>query len=90
MSTKLLNHRQARWAEFLSGYDFVLVHIPGSKNPADGPSRRPDYAEGVEVPSGTLIPRSALRMLPEHVPSTFPPRTVNAIAIVQEIGRAHV
>jgi hypothetical protein len=86
MSTKLLNRRQARWAEFLSGYDFVLVHIPGSKNPADGPSRRPDYAEGVEVPSGTLIPRSALRMLPEHVlpPSpSSPPRTVNTIAIAQ-------
>ena len=38
MSTKILNRRQARWAEFLSGYDFVLDHIPGSKNPADGPS----------------------------------------------------
>jgi hypothetical protein len=63
MTTKILNRRQARWAEFLAGYDFVLGHIPGAKNPADGPSRRPDYMENVEIPSGALIPRSALRML---------------------------
>ena len=64
MTTKLLNRRQARWAEILSGYDFVLDHITGTKNPADGPSRRPDYAEDVELPSGALIPQSALRLLP--------------------------
>src|SRR5205814_8300315 len=34
----------------------VLDHITGSKNPADGHSRRPDYAENVELPSGSLIP----------------------------------
>ena len=82
MSTKLLNRRQARWAELLSGYDFILVHIPGTKNPADGPSRRPDYLKGVEVPSGTLIPRSALRLLPEHS-TPNPLNTLNAIAISQ-------
>src|SRR5439155_14222429 len=48
----------------LSGYNFVLDHITGSKNPADGPSRRPDYAENVELPSGALIPQSTLRLLP--------------------------
>src|SRR4030095_7025515 len=69
MTTKILNRRQARWAEILSGYDFVLDHIPGTKNPADGPSRRPDYAENVEPPSGALIPNSALRLLP---PSSLP------------------
>src|SRR5579859_2702399 len=37
MSTKVLNCRQARWAELLANYDFVLVHTPGIKNPADGP-----------------------------------------------------
>ena len=66
MTTKILNRRQARWAEFLANYDFVLVHIPGKKNPADGPSRRPDYMENVEIPTGTLIPKSALRMLQPH------------------------
>jgi len=53
MTTKMLNRRQARWAEFLANYDFVLVHIKGTKNPADGPSRRPDYMENVEIPTGT-------------------------------------
>ena len=66
MTTKILNRRQARWAEFLANYDFVLVHIQGTKNPADGPSRRPDYMENVEIPTGTLIPRSALRKLQPH------------------------
>ena len=64
MSTKILNCRQARWAEFLSGYDFVLDHISGPKNPADGPSRRPDYTKDVDIPSGALIPPKALRLLP--------------------------
>src|SRR5437667_3634192 len=66
MTTKILNHRQARWAEILSGYNFALDHITGSKNPADGPSRRPNYAENVDFPSGTLIPQSTLRLLPSH------------------------
>jgi len=67
MTTKVLNRRQARWAEFLANYDFVLAHIKGTKNPADGPSRRPDYMENVELPTGALIPRSALRMLQPEV-----------------------
>src|SRR5436190_17782389 len=50
------------WGRTLT-YDFVLVHIKGTKNPTDGPSRRPDYMENVEIPTGTLIPCSALRML---------------------------
>src|SRR5205809_3149574 len=66
MSNKILNRHQARWAEILSGYDFVLDHIAGSKNPADGPSRRPDYSKDVDIPSGALIPRSALRLIPPH------------------------
>src|SRR5207248_2793826 len=63
MTTKILNRCQARWAEILSGYDFVLDHITSSKNPADGPSRRPDYAENVDLPSSSLIPQSALLYL---------------------------
>lgn len=44
MSTKELSKRQARWAERLAAFDFVILHQPGLKNPADAPSRRPDYA----------------------------------------------
>jgi len=66
MSTKALNRRQARWAELLANYDFVLIPIPGTKNPSDGPSRRPDYAQDVPVPTGSLIPPNALRLLPSN------------------------
>jgi transposase InsO family protein len=46
MTTKELNARQARWAEELSSYDFVIEHIKGKENVvADALSRRPDYKE---------------------------------------------
>lgn len=44
MTTCKLSGRQARWALELSRYDFEIHHRPGTLNPADGPSRRPDYA----------------------------------------------
>src|SRR5216117_2813094 len=56
----------------------VLDHIIGSRNPADGPSRRPDYAENVDLPSGTLIPQSALRFLPNLLPSSAGPALGNS------------
>ena len=43
MTKKDLNRRQARWAERLSAFDFEIVYRTGKSNPADGPSRRPDY-----------------------------------------------
>jgi len=49
ISNQKLNHRQARWALYLSRFDFVLKHISGSKmGKADGLSRRPDWEVGVE------------------------------------------
>jgi hypothetical protein len=43
-TTKVLNRRQARWAEMLGSYNFVIVHRPGRDNTkADLLSRRPDY-----------------------------------------------
>jgi len=50
-TSKVLSRRQARWAEILSSYDFVIQHLEGKKNPADGPSSRPDYEEGYERPT---------------------------------------
>ena len=38
-----LNGRQARWAMKLSSFDFFISHRSGKTNPADAPSRRPDY-----------------------------------------------
>ena len=53
MTTKELNARQARWAEELSSYNFVIEHIKGKENKvADALSRRPDYQED-QVPHRT-------------------------------------
>ena len=44
-----LNRRQVRWALYLSRFDFMLKHVPGSKmGKADSLSRRPDWEIGVE------------------------------------------
>src|SRR5271155_1579727 len=43
MKLPKINGRQARWLVYLTPYDFVIKHRPGILNPADGPSRRPDY-----------------------------------------------
>src|SRR5262245_28130281 len=61
MTTKVLTRRQARWAEILAEYDVVLPHGPGKKNPADGLSRRLDYAEDIEPLEGYVVPRNAFR-----------------------------
>ena len=43
MKQPRINGRQARWLLYLTPYDFLIHHRPGLLNPADGPSRRPDY-----------------------------------------------
>jgi hypothetical protein len=58
-ATKVLSRRQARWAEILSAYVFKIEHVDGTKNPADGPSRRPDYEQNYERPSARLLATSS-------------------------------
>ena len=41
--TTVLSRRQVRWAQYLSAFNFRIVYRKGSENPADAPSRRPDY-----------------------------------------------
>jgi len=49
MSSQKLNHRQARWALYLSRFNFVLKHVPGkSMGKVDSLSRRPDWQVGVD------------------------------------------
>jgi len=49
MKTQKLNRRQARWALYLSRFDFTLKHVPESKmGKADSLSRRLDWEVGVE------------------------------------------
>jgi hypothetical protein len=43
-TTKILNRRQARWAEILSCYDFRIIYRKGSENgKADALSRKPQF-----------------------------------------------
>lgn len=57
LKIKRLNRCQARWAEMLTMFDFIIEHHPGVNNPADMPSWRPDYKpkEG-KVLENTLLP----------------------------------
>jgi len=49
MKVQKLNWRQIRWALYLSRFDFMLKHVPGSKmGKADNLSRRPDWEVGME------------------------------------------
>jgi len=49
MTSQKLNYRQARWALYLSRFNFMLKHVPGkSMGKVDRLSRRPDWQKGVE------------------------------------------
>ena len=44
-----MNRRQARWALYLSQFNFTLKHVPGSKmGKVDRLSRRADWKVGVD------------------------------------------
>ena len=49
MKVQKLNHRQARWALYLSRFDFTLKHVLGTRiEKVDGLSRRLDWKVGIE------------------------------------------
>jgi len=49
MKAQKLNRRQARWALYLSRFDFTLKHVAGAKmGKADGLSQRADWKVGVD------------------------------------------
>ena len=49
MNVKELNWRQAQWAMKLAAFDFNILHRSDKTNPADAPSRCPDYGDLGEV-----------------------------------------
>jgi len=56
MTSQNLNHRQVRWALYLSRFDFILKHVPRSKmGKADGLSRRSDWEKGMEGDNEEII-----------------------------------
>ena len=71
MASQVLNRRQARWAMFLSDYDFQLTWAPGSENVADAPSRRPDFLpqRGDDVLTG----QRRIVLTARHISPLYPP-----------------
>jgi len=67
MSKKLLNRTQARWAQFLSRFDYEIVYRPGRSNgKADALTRRPgDLPEGGDERLKTM---EQVVLKPEHLP----------------------
>lgn len=55
-ATQKFTRRQARWALFLSRFNYILHHKPGTSMQAEDPlSRRPDHEEGVEFDNSNRI-----------------------------------
>jgi len=56
MKAQKLNQRQARWALYLSQFNFTLKHVAGAKmEKVDGLSRRADWKVGVEKDNDNQI-----------------------------------
>jgi hypothetical protein len=56
MTAKKLNHRQAQWFLYLSRFDFVMHHRPGtSMGKCDALSRRADHANGSDDNRDTTL-----------------------------------
>jgi RNase H-like domain found in reverse transcriptase len=55
-TTKALNRRQVRWAEFLASYNFQINYQKGIENGrADALSRRSDYRDGIKVEPYSIL-----------------------------------
>jgi len=79
-TSKVLSRSQARWSEILSVYDFVIEHLEGSKNPADGPSRRPDYEIGYEMPVTLLMATVSVEPYDDLIPAIIEAQASDPLA----------
>ncbi|RAL60401.1 hypothetical protein DID88_000176 [Monilinia fructigena] len=67
-STKMLNQRQARWAEFLSGFNFRIIYRPGHKAVRpDALSRRAEDRPAHADPNDDRIKNRLQTVLPKRV-----------------------
>ena len=85
MSSKALSCLQVHWAKLLANYDFLLIPIPGTKNPADGPSHRPDYVLDIPVPIGALILPNSLCLLSSNF-TNFTNSTISNALFASIVG----
>jgi hypothetical protein len=73
MTSKSLLPKQAHWAVFMDSFKFKLIHLSGISNPADGPSRRPNFlGSSPLVLSNSLFPQFSLNSV--LVPILSPPQ----------------
>ena len=75
-TTKVLNRRQARWAQELAGIDFRIYYRPGTQNgKPDALSRRPEYRPergGIEnQPISTILKEKHFGTSAERVTVSF-------------------
>ena len=78
MTAKTLNRRQARWSLYLSRFDFVLHHRPGtSMGKCDTLSRQVDHGDGNDDN------RDATLLHPEF----FAIRTLEGITVLRDRNR---
>ena len=87
MSNQKLNRRQARWALYLSRFDFILKHVPGRRiGKADGLSRQSDWEIGVERDNKeqTLVKREWLEAQAAEVSEVV----IDGVDILDRIRRS--
>jgi len=77
----VLSRREARWSETLSAYDFVIEHLEGSKNPADGPSSLPDYEIGYEWPVARRLATVSVDPYDELMPVIITAQASDPVAV---------
>lgn len=78
MTTKQLNQRQVRWAEFLSGFNFVITYRPGIKatvpdalsrlpglKPKDASDERLQHRKQILIPHNKIDPSILEQLLAE-------------------------
>jgi len=89
MKAQKLNRRQARWALYLSRFNFMLKHIPGSKmGKVNSFSRRPDWEVGVEKDNEdeTLVKPEWLEVRKAEVVKII----VNRVDLLEEVRKSKV
>jgi hypothetical protein len=89
MKQSCINGRQARWLVHLTPYDFIIRHRPGLSNPANRPSRRPDYiAKAQKEPS--LVQKDLLASKLETGPDSDRPKAIRPDLLLCEVAKCQL